>query len=93
MSMEDSPEIEFVTCPCCGYKTITGEFDICDVCAWEHNFYQEENPEDDGGPNSVSFGEAQRNFAKLGAKSELHLRRCRKPTGQDKRNPNWKPLL
>ena len=40
-----------ITCPCCGYKTITTEFDICEICGWEHNFYQEDNSEDDGGPN------------------------------------------
>jgi hypothetical protein len=79
-------------CPCCGFKTITSEFDICDICGWEHNFYQEEEPDDDGGPNAVSFREAQRNFARLGAKSEDSLKRVRKPTPQDVRDPSWKPI-
>jgi hypothetical protein len=82
-----------ITCPCCGYKTITTEFDICEICGWEHNFYQEDNSEDDGGPNSVSFREAQQNFARFGAKSEVSLKHSRKPTHEDVRDPNWKPIV
>jgi hypothetical protein len=86
-------ETQLLACPCCGFKTITSEFDICDICGWEHNFYQEENPDDEGGPNSVSFREAQQNFVRFGAKSEASLRHSRKPTLEDERDPNWKPIV
>lgn len=51
-------------CLCCGYQTITHDFDICPVCYWQKDFYQEKNIEDNGGPNLVSLKEARENFKK-----------------------------
>jgi len=86
-------EPALITCPCCGYKTITTEGDICVICRWEHNTYQEEvDPDDDGGPNYVSFRVAQRNFARFGVSDEAVLKNARRTTADDVRDPNWKPL-
>jgi hypothetical protein len=81
-----------ITCPCCGYKNITGAFDICDICFWEHDKQMEARPDEAGGANGISFREAQRNFARFGAIDEVSLENVRKPTPQDVRDPNWKPL-
>ncbi|KMK76250.1 CPCC family cysteine-rich protein [Alkalihalobacillus pseudalcaliphilus] len=62
------------TCPCCGYKTLAeavrDSYDICEVCYWEDDFVQNEDPDYGGGANQVSLRQAQRNFLTFGA-SEL----------------------
>jgi len=44
-------------CPVCGAETLEyiGEFDICDVCEWEDDPLQRENPEDGDGVNELSL--------------------------------------
>lgn len=39
------PEYVSLTCPCCGYKTISTTYDICDIYGWEHDPVQQENPD------------------------------------------------
>lgn len=81
---------EFLACPCCGYRTITEEWDICEVCGWEHDSVQSNNPDYAGGANRPSLREAQRNFERFGAKD----RDCPnhgKPDGFE-RDPDWRPL-
>jgi hypothetical protein len=81
-----------ITCPCCGYKTITGTFDICDICGWEHDPVQESDSDrDDMGPNRVTLRQAQRNFQEHGAKVAGY-RLARRPGPEDVRDPSWKPL-
>lgn len=81
------------TCPCCGYRTIGAEFDICDICAWQHDLVQEEEPYENGyGANSVSLKEAQENFAAFGAAARGLLPIARSPGLDDDRDPDWKPL-
>ena len=40
---------EKFTCPCCGYKTFNekpnGTYEICEVCFWEDDPLQLENPD------------------------------------------------
>ena len=54
------------TCPCCGYKTLEekppGTFNICQLCGWEDDAVQFDNPDYEGGANSESLREAQHNF-------------------------------
>ncbi|WP_345552523.1 CPCC family cysteine-rich protein [Microbulbifer aestuariivivens] len=56
------------TCPCCGYKTLdepaTGTFDICDLCGWEDDTVQNQDPDYEGGANGICLREAQHNFIK-----------------------------
>jgi hypothetical protein len=82
-----------VTCPCCGYNTITGTFDICNICGWEHDPVQESDPDhDDMGPNRVTLREGQRNFVRIGGCDPRTVRHNRRPGPDDVRDPNWKPL-
>jgi cysteine-rich CPCC protein len=79
-----------ITCSCCGYVTITDQFDRCPICGWIHEPVQQSDPDDDMGPNRISLRQAQMNFAAFGSKEEGA--RKREPTDRDKRDPNWKPL-
>lgn len=57
------------TCPCCGYQTLDNkhEYNICPICFWEDDWWQENNPYLSGGANHVSLYIAQRNFQLFGA--------------------------
>ena len=44
--------------------------EICPVCFWQKDFYQEEYFDDDGGPNLVSLRKAKENFKSFGACEE-----------------------
>lgn len=54
------------TCPCCGYKTLdepaTGTYDICELCGWEDDLVQKEDPDYEGGANGICLREAQHEF-------------------------------
>jgi hypothetical protein len=82
-----------ITCACCGYVTITDQFDGCPICRWTHDPVQESDPDtDDGGPNYVTVREAQANYSSFGASSRKRLPGARKPGPTDRRDPDWKPL-
>lgn len=66
-------------CACCQYFTIEGDFDICPVCYWQKDFFQEENIDDNGGPNLISLREAQKNFKLFGASEKRFINLVRKP--------------
>lgn len=59
------------TCPCCGYKTLEeeppGTFEICEICYWEDDDIQFQDPDFEGGANEVSLRQAQQNFMKFRA--------------------------
>lgn len=84
------------TCPCCGYKTLDdgdpGSYDICEICFWEHDNIQFDDPDYEGGANVVSLRTAQQNFIKFGAKEKRVLKHVRKPMRYDVKDENWKPL-
>lgn len=56
------------TCPCCGFKTLgskpPGTFVICDVCNWEDDLVQFDDPDYEGGANVYSLRQAQHKYAK-----------------------------
>jgi hypothetical protein len=85
---------EKYTCPCCGYKTLDekppGTHDICPICFWEDDWVQFDDPDFRGGANEVSLKEAQKNFKKFGASDKKVLKLVRKPTPNDKKDPNWR---
>lgn len=55
-------------CACCGFFTILELADICPVCFWEENIYQEEtDPNDADAPNYISIKDAKKNFKEFGA--------------------------
>ena len=58
-------------CPCCGYYTLeerAGEgYGVCEVCFWEDDIVQLEDPNFEGGANRPSLIEARKNFKEFGA--------------------------
>ena len=75
-------------CPCCGHLTLMarppGTYEICDVCFWEDDRAQFEDPEYEGGANKVSLREARENFRAFGAAEERFLDNVRPPRAEEK---------
>lgn len=50
-------------CPCCGRLTLSekppGTYDICDICGWEDDEVQYNNPDYEGGANILSLNQAK----------------------------------
>jgi len=77
-------------CRCCGYNTLkqfpNGTYEICEICFWEDDIFQTENPDDEDGPNRVSLLQARKNFEDFRA-CEFDMKiNVRKPTEIDIRN-------
>lgn len=76
-------------CPCCGYYTLElkppGTYDICSICFWEDDMVQYNDPDYEGGANTLSLREYQKHFVLTGSGN-------RKPDRFDNRASNWKPL-
>jgi hypothetical protein len=74
-------------CPCCGYLTLptpeTDSYEICEVCFWEENEDQADDPDDADGPNHVSLNEARANFAAFGACERRLLEYVRAPRPEE----------
>ena len=74
-------------CPCCGYLTIgeepPGTFEICPVCFWEDDNVQFEDPNYEGGANSVSLNHARENFKVFGSVSKDFVNQVRRPLPQE----------
>jgi len=58
---------ELFPCPCCSYRSLAerSDYNICPVCYWEDNGARK--PEQFSGPNHMTLGEGQVNFALYGA--------------------------
>jgi len=84
------------TCPCCGYKTFreqpNGNYDICEVCFWEDDLIQFNDPTYEGGANKVSLKQAQKNFIEFGACEKDMIKNVRRPMEDEQRDANWKLL-
>ncbi|WP_429318298.1 CPCC family cysteine-rich protein [Paraburkholderia sp. GAS448] len=52
---------ERLPCPCCNSLTLTehGGYEICDVCGWEDDPVQSNDPTFAGGANQNSLNEAR----------------------------------
>ena len=53
-------------CPVCGkyeFETINS-FDICEICGWEDDGYQERHPDEECCANQMSLNQAKEAFAK-----------------------------
>lgn len=68
-----------IKCPCCHYKTIEEEWDICPVCFWENDDYQLTHPCFPVGANHISLIEAQMNYLEFGACEEYLKQYVRLP--------------
>ena len=84
--------MELVACPSCGYKTILEDFDICEICLWEHDPVQERNPDSTVGANRTSLRKAQEYFKAFGAHNKASVEHVRPLTKDDVRDPNWEPI-
>ena len=69
-----------------------GSFDICEVCFWEDDPVQLENPDYEGGANKVSLRQGQINFSKFGACEREMIKHIRKPFEEEQRDADWKPF-
>ena len=87
---------EKFACPCCGYKTLgeqpKGHYDICEVCFWEDDPIQLDNPNYEGGANNVSLRQGQRNFIDFGACEREMIKNVRQSTKEEQRDEDWKPI-
>lgn len=70
-------------CPCCGYFTFEKEVDntfaICDVCYWEDDGVQLDDPNYTGGANTMSLNQARENYKRWGAIEERLIEYVRPP--------------
>ncbi len=75
-----------IKCSCCGFYTLEDNIisDICPVCNWQKDFYQEEHIDDTAGPNLVSLKEARENFKSFGATEERFKEYVRLPLEGEK---------
>ena len=93
MAHMDVPEPRF-PCPCCGYlvfRQSPDSYDICPICFWEDDGVQLRWPDAPGGANRTSLVEAQRNYARFGAKDERALPHVRPPEPGEVREEGWEP--
>lgn len=53
-----------IKCPVCGkYKFYEeDDFDVCPICMWENDEYQNKNPDYAGGANQMSLNEARKAY-------------------------------
>ncbi len=51
-------------CPVCGQTIFpdVNSFEICEICGWEDDAVQEDDPDYDGGANRISLNEARTNL-------------------------------
>lgn len=80
--MTDNIDMDRYPCPCCGKPTLDekppGTWLICDICWWEDDPVQFENPEYRGGANGPSLNEARQHFHTIGVSAPEHLARMRR---------------
>ena len=83
-------------CPCCGHKSYFekpgGTYGICQICYWEDDPYQIENPDEDCGANPISLRQAQKNYLDFGACEENMKKNVRQPLINEPKDRNWRPL-
>jgi len=51
-------------CSCCGEKTLDKDsiFEICSVCGWQDDEFQNENPDYAGGANEINLNQAKKQY-------------------------------
>lgn len=94
-------EKNWITCACCGYKTVVDEYDGCSICDWCFYRPQECGPDIPGfGNGSLTLRKAQQNFMMCGNCAGTpkvqcgRRRRFRPPRLSDfERDPEWHSSL
>lgn len=71
-------------CACCGFLTISfpsgDTYEICPVCFWEDDNFQNYDVDNKGGANEISLREAKQNFSKFGVSDLQFIKYVRRPT-------------
>jgi len=57
-----------IACPCCGYKTVINDYDICKVCFWKYDGNNDENKY--SSVNHMTLRDAMNNYNKFGVVKE-----------------------
>jgi hypothetical protein len=74
-------------CPCCGYLTLSdllsGSYEVCEVCFWEDDIVQFDDPDYEGGANTVSLRQAQRNYREFGVSEQRFKTHVRPPQADE----------
>jgi Cysteine-rich CPCC len=82
-------------CVCCGYKTMYREdnlWEICPVCFWQSDPFENTQPGYKGGANGIILKEAQQNFIVFGACTEGAKPFVRLPNEDEVKDSNWKMI-
>jgi len=94
--MDNKNLIDKFSCRCCGYRTLRekpdGTYNICQVCFWEDDPFQFEDPDYISGANRVSLRQGQRNFREFGATEREMIKNVRPPNQDELRAKDWKFL-
>lgn len=81
--MKKKNKHDFYKCYCCGYYTLSSgdmsSYEICNVCFWEDDEYQYDNPDSAGGANKVSLNQARLNYKAFGVSKKEFLQYVSKP--------------
>ena len=81
--MKESRSSQSYPCPCCNNLTLgenpPGTFEICEVCGWEDDNVQFEDPDFRGGANFESLKEARTNYREFGAINRNKIVSVRRP--------------
>ena len=71
-------------CSCCGNYTLREESDdICQVCYWQEDVVQREDPNFKGGANKESLNQARGNYVIFGAFNADFIDKVRKPSSEE----------
>ena len=82
-------------CPCCENYTLNHDVyghygEVCEVCLWQSDEIQDNNPNIKEGFNPVSLNEARENYKRIGAITEKYVRYARKPKKEELKK--WKDI-
>lgn len=82
-------------CPCCGhliFEDAPGSYDFCKICFWADDDAQLRWPDMDGGANTISLIDSQRNFASFGAVERGAVEFVRPPSEEEPVEAGWRPI-
>jgi Cysteine-rich CPCC len=80
-------------CPCCGHLVFdesSGSYNICPICFWEDDGLQLAYPMMEGGANSNSLIQCQRDYAVVGACEPRFVGKVRSAEPGESRDPSWR---
>jgi hypothetical protein len=60
-----------------------GSYEICEVCFWEDDIVQFDDPDYDGGANKVSLRQARINFREFGVSEQRFRTHVRPPRADE----------